>query len=184
MSWEGQAERALEVISDLSPLYKTGPFISKDSSPSERLSFPSRELHHTQPDSVLLMRELPMKEGAADKPCPAQCLGHKRCDPSGSEEGQCAPGIWCPSVRRSLARYSLGAHKELDRTERLPLPLLLIDLKILRRKSLLSTHTVSVFGTSLMLHFSSYCKYTLHYAMLPAAASSGLISQTQLLTPC
>ena len=121
MSWEGQAERALEVISDLSPLYKTGPFISKDSSPSERLSFPSRELHHTQPDSVLLMRELPMKEGAADKPCPAQCLGHKRCDPSGSEEGQCAPGIWCPSVRRSLARYSPGAHKELDRTERLAL---------------------------------------------------------------
>ena len=64
VSWEGQAERALEVISDLSPLYKTGPFISKDSSPSERLSFPSREFHHTQPDPVLLMRELPIKEQA------------------------------------------------------------------------------------------------------------------------
>ena len=64
VSWESQAEPALEVISDLFTLYKTGPFISKDSSPSERLSFPSQEFHHTQPDPVLLMRELPMEEQA------------------------------------------------------------------------------------------------------------------------
>lgn len=126
MSWEGQAEQAFGVPSDLFTVCKPVPFISKDSSPSERLSFPSCEFPHTQPHPVLLRRELPLKEraavaggGIAGKPPTAQHLGPECRDPSGREEGQYAPGTWCHSVRRGLAGYSAWGHKELDRAERL-----------------------------------------------------------------
>lgn len=48
--------------------------------------------------------------GIAGKPSTARHLGQECCDPSGSEEGQYAPGTWCHSVGR-LAGYSAWGHR-------------------------------------------------------------------------